>query len=79
MATISNSASRMATLIDDLLSFSRMGRSEMTRTQADLGDLVKDIIQELEPETRSRVIDWRIADLPVVYGDRAMLRIVWSI
>jgi PAS domain S-box-containing protein len=75
MAVISGAALRMATLIDDLLSFSRMSLSEMAKTQVGLGVLVQDVIRELEPETRDRVIDWRIADLPVVTGDRAMLRI----
>ena len=76
MATISDSAKRMGTLIDDLLSFSRMGRYEMSAMQVDLNRLVQEVIQELEPETASRSIHWRVAALPVVTGDRAMLRIV---
>ena len=76
MTTISDAARRMGTLIDDLLSFSRMGRSEMAKTQVDLGTLVHEVIRECEAETQGRVIDWRIAELPVVTGDRAMLRVV---
>ncbi|MCX7173245.1 MAG: ATP-binding protein [Proteobacteria bacterium] len=76
MATITKAARRMGTLIDDLLSFSRMGRAEMARTQVDLTALVQEVIRELEPETHDRVIDWRIAVLPNVTGDRAMLRVV---
>jgi light-regulated signal transduction histidine kinase (bacteriophytochrome) len=76
MTTISDAARRMGTLIDDLLSFSRMGRSEMAKTQIDLGTLVHEVIRECEAETQGRVIDWRIAELPVVTGDRAMLRVV---
>ncbi len=76
MDTISEAARRMGTLIDDLLSFSRMGRGEMTRTQVDLGALVQEVIQEFDAETKGRVIDWHIAELPAVTGDRAMLRVV---
>jgi len=76
MAVISDSAKRMGMLIDDLLSFSRMGRQEMSRMQVDLGALVREVIREFEPETSGRAIHWRIANLPVVTGDRAMLRIV---
>jgi PAS domain S-box-containing protein len=76
MATISDSAKRMGVLIDDLLSFFRMGRQEMSRMQVDLGALVREVIREFEPETQGRDIHWRIADPPVVTGDRAMLRIV---
>ena len=76
MATISDAARRMGTLIDDLLSFSRMGRNEMAKTQVDLGALVQEVIRDFEPETQGRVVDWRIGELPVITGDRAMLRIV---
>ncbi|MBS1214660.1 MAG: aphA [Proteobacteria bacterium] len=76
MAAISRASSRMAALIDDLLSFSRMGRDEMTTTRVDLAALVQEVIRELESETQGRDIAWQIAELPVVTGDRAMLRIV---
>jgi PAS domain S-box-containing protein len=76
MATVSAAALRMAALIDDLLSFSRMGRKEITRTHVDLDALIHEVIQDFEPDTQGRTIDWRIAKLPVVTGDRAMLRVV---
>ena len=76
ITTISDAARRMGTLIDDLLSFSRMGRNEMAKTRVDLSALVQEAIREFEPETQGRVVDWRIAELPVVAGDRAMLRVV---
>ncbi len=74
--TIADAARRMGALIDDLLSFSRMGRSDMSTRPVDLASLVREVIQELTPETRGRTIHWQIADLPVVTGDRAMLRVV---
>ncbi|HTZ00600.1 MAG TPA: PAS domain S-box protein, partial [Rhodocyclaceae bacterium] len=76
IATISRAARRMGLLIDDLLSFSRMGRSEMSRTQVDLAALVQEVIRDFEPETHGRKIRWHIGELPVVTGDRAMLRVV---
>ncbi|CAG0967750.1 partial Phytochrome-like protein cph1, partial [Gammaproteobacteria bacterium] len=76
MTNISSSATRMGTLIDDLLSFSRMGRQEMSNTRVDLASLVREVIRELEPDAQNRSIHWHIADLPTVTGDRAMLRVV---
>jgi len=75
MTVISNAALRMGRLIDDLLSFSRMGHAEMAKTQVDLGALVEEVIRELEPETQGRTVHWRIAELPAVSGDRVMLRV----
>jgi PAS domain S-box-containing protein len=76
MDIISNSAQKMGLLIDDLLSFSRMGRHAMSVQLVELGPLVRDVIGELAPDATGRIIDWRIHDLPVVEGDAAMLRIV---
>ena len=76
MEVISNSAKKMGTLIDDILSFSRMGRNEMLKTRVDLGKLVQEVINEFKPETEGRDVQWRIADLPTVTGDYAMLRVV---
>jgi len=74
MSNISSAARRMGQLIDDLLAFSRMGRNEMSKMPVDLNALTQEIVQELAPETQGRAIRWRIADLPTVSGDRAMLR-----
>jgi light-regulated signal transduction histidine kinase (bacteriophytochrome) len=76
MEMIADSARKMGTLIDDLLSFSRMGRKEMFTSQVDLNDLVQDVIHESKSEARGRNIQWKISPLPPVTGDRAMLRIV---
>jgi light-regulated signal transduction histidine kinase (bacteriophytochrome) len=76
MEIISDSARKMGLLIDDLLSFSRMGRQTMAFRQVDLRDLVRDVIRELEPDAAGRTIHWRVGDLPVVSADAAMLRMV---
>jgi PAS domain S-box-containing protein len=76
MDTISTAAKKMELLIDNLLSFSRMGRHAMSFQPVALGPLVREVVRELEPDAAGRAIDWRIGDLPVVDGDAAMLRIV---
>ena len=78
MDTISDAARKMGQLIDDLLSFSRMGRHAMSFRPVVLGSLVRDVVRELAPDAAGRTIDWRIGDLPEVTGDAAMLRIVLS-
>ena len=76
--TISDSARRMGRLIDDLLAFSRMGRSQMQDGHVDLGALVADVQRTLEPETAGRDVVWKVAPLPVVRGDTEMLRMVFT-
>jgi PAS domain S-box-containing protein len=76
MTVILESAKKMGNLIDDLLAFSRMGRAEARKTMVSLEQLVKEILNEVQPETNSRDIVWKINALPLCYGDRSMLRLV---
>jgi light-regulated signal transduction histidine kinase (bacteriophytochrome) len=76
MTTIMDSAKRMGNLIDDLLTFSRIGRVETQRTLVNLDQLVKEAVGEVRQEAAGRDIAWRIGPLPVCYGDRSMLRVV---
>jgi PAS domain S-box-containing protein len=76
MDTISEAAKRMGAMVDDLLAILRMGRREMIVERVDLGALLREVIPEFEAVTTGRDIDWCIGELPVVTGDRAMLRMV---
>jgi len=78
LAHISDSAKQMGTLIDDLLVFSRMGRSEMKMGPVNLQQLVGEIVQSLQrQEAKDRPIRWKIEGLPTVHGDQPMLRQVF--
>jgi signal transduction histidine kinase len=74
--TILDSAKRMGNLIDDLLAFSRIGRTETRNTEVDLEQLVKEAVAEIGQDTKGRDIAWKIGALPLCYGDRSMLRLV---
>ncbi len=73
---ILESAQRMGNLIDDLLAFSRIGRTETHKTMVSLEQLVEEALTEVRPDTAGRNIVWRIGGLPAWYGDRSMLRLV---
>jgi light-regulated signal transduction histidine kinase (bacteriophytochrome) len=72
---ILESAKRMGILIDDLLAFSRIGRTETRQTMVSLEQVVKEIQGELSQETEGRKISWRLGPLPDLYGDRSMLKL----
>ena len=71
---VTGSVKRMGLLIDDLLSFSRMSRSELIKSDVDLGELVKDCINDLSDDVKERNISWIIGKLPVICGDKALLK-----
>ncbi len=74
LATIAESASQMACLIDDLLTFSRTARAELKKSRLQLAELVRGTIRDFEPEIQNRKIDWVIRDLPEIEADPALLR-----
>jgi signal transduction histidine kinase len=75
---IINSTRQMRQLIDDLLDFSRMGRTEMQRTQVNLQDLLERVIEGLQPEIQGRSILWKRNPLPEVRADPSLLQQVFS-
>jgi light-regulated signal transduction histidine kinase (bacteriophytochrome) len=74
--TISDAAKRMGRLIDDLLAFSRIGRTELSRSTFELSELVAEVRQRLHSDLTSRKVVWVVRALPSVTGDRAMLGLV---
>ncbi|MDQ7995584.1 MAG: ATP-binding protein [Luteibacter sp.] len=76
--TIVDSAKSAGRLVDDLLSFSQLGRSTMGTMTINMGTLVEDVRERLEMEALGRNIRWTIATLPSVKADPAMLRLVWQ-
>ncbi len=75
LKTIADSARYAGTLVDNLLSFSQMGRTEMRRTVVDTNDIVRDVLDTIQQETEGRTIDWHIERLPKVQADPSMLRL----
>jgi PAS domain S-box-containing protein len=78
LATVMKASGRLGVLIEELLEFSRMGRTPMQKTDVDLGLLVRETIRNLENDAESREIEWKIGDLPEISGDPSMLQFVLS-
>jgi light-regulated signal transduction histidine kinase (bacteriophytochrome) len=75
---ISDSALKMGELIDALLVFSRMGRTEMLQTRVDLNSIVRGAQREAMQADPARDVRWTIHPLPEVRGDRSMLQLVFT-
>jgi DNA-binding response OmpR family regulator len=74
-AVICKNTAKMSTLIDDLLSFSRVGRQRAECSWLDMTSLAREAAAEVMDG--SRKIDMVVEELPRAWGDAALLRQVW--
>jgi light-regulated signal transduction histidine kinase (bacteriophytochrome) len=68
----------MGTLIDDLLSFSRLANQPLARTTVQTAELVQQIESDLIANQNGRTIEFANGDLPAVQADPALLRQVFA-
>jgi signal transduction histidine kinase len=68
----------MGTLIDDLLSFSRLANQPLTRRTVQTAELVEQIQRDLLADQNGRVIEFTNGQLPAVAGDPALVRQVFA-
>jgi PAS domain S-box-containing protein len=75
---ISDNTRGMGQLIDDLLTFSRLGRVEMHPAPIDMASLASSTFDEVTAPPERKRIDFRVNPLPPATGDPALLRQVWA-
>jgi PAS domain S-box-containing protein len=71
---IVKNARKMSQLIEDLLQFSRVTRVSLATEQVNIEELFRNVFQEQLAGQPERKVELTIAKLPLVEGDRAMLR-----
>ncbi|WP_218018909.1 ATP-binding protein [Novosphingobium rosa] len=76
IGTIIESAISAGTLVDNLLSFSQMGRATLNKMTIDMDRLVEELRRKLDLDLAERAVEWRIDALPEAYGDPVMIRLV---
>ena len=74
LKVISQSATRMSELIDDLLDFSRAARVEMRKVTVNLDQIVQAALNDVASEIKDQNIVWKINPLGEVMCDSSMLR-----
>jgi signal transduction histidine kinase/ABC-type amino acid transport substrate-binding protein len=77
LSVIIYNTKRMSTLIDDLLSFSRISRQEIKYCGIDMQSMVNSILPELVNPAEKERISVEVHRLLPAYGDSSMLKQVW--
>jgi PAS domain S-box-containing protein len=68
---------QMGHLVDDLLTFSRLGRQPLTKQMVSTGTIVEQVLRDVRQQAAGRSVDVSVGDLPPVWGDAALLKQVF--
>jgi PAS domain S-box-containing protein len=74
LGMVQDGAVQMGRLIDDLLAFSRLGRSPLKKQEVEPGRLVHKVLEELHPTYQERQVEISVGDLPACQADPGLLR-----
>jgi light-regulated signal transduction histidine kinase (bacteriophytochrome) len=77
LTVIRENSRRMGALIDDLLSFSRLGRQAVAKSKVDMETLVREVLHEALRGYQKNPPTVEINPLPAAHADRALVRQVW--
>jgi Cu+-exporting ATPase len=77
LKTVTNSAIEMGELIDALLSFSRLNRTELHKSLFDTSMVIEQGLKLFSKELKEREIEILIDPLPATFGDNQLIGQVW--
>ncbi len=74
---ICKNSQKMGNLIDDLLTFSRLGKKDLVKSSVDNEYIVQGIINEIGIQNSTKKTIFNIKNLPPVSGDATLVKQVW--
>jgi signal transduction histidine kinase/copper chaperone CopZ len=75
---VTHSSDELGKLIDALLSFSRLSRSEIRKSKTDTLQIINQGLKLFDQEIKDRSIEIKIGSLPETYGDFQLIGQVWT-
>jgi PAS domain S-box-containing protein len=72
----SNGAANLQQLIRDLLSYSRITRTEIKKTRVSMNDLLRELLKNIEMEVKEKNASIVYEDLHSTHGDRNLLMLI---
>lgn len=75
---IIDSVKKMNSMIEAILSFSRLGKKTLEITDINLNSLVEKIIDRYSLETANRIVEWKVGILPIIKGDEKLIELAFE-
>jgi light-regulated signal transduction histidine kinase (bacteriophytochrome) len=74
---ILDTSAKMSTLINDMLTFSRVGNQEISKTGIDMAAMAESVYHELTTRAERERIEFIVRDMPHATGDASMIKQLW--
>jgi PAS domain S-box-containing protein len=68
---------RMGQLVDDLLTFARLGRKPLSKQQVPTRTVVDQVVRDLRQQSDGRSVSVSVGEMPPLWGDPALLKQVF--
>jgi PAS domain S-box-containing protein len=68
---------QMGHLVDDLLTFSRLGRQPLSKQRMQTGTLVQKVLSDARQQAEGRSVRVSVGDMPPIWGDQSLLKQVF--
>jgi signal transduction histidine kinase len=78
LSRVRNGAIKMSQLIDDMLSFSRAGKTELRLEQLDMNRLINSVLRDFTEVIKEKDIDIKVGELPELLCDQKMIQHVFA-
>ena len=75
---IIDSTKRTSSMVDDLLSFARLGKKAITKSTVDLDLLIPKVIKNLEMNFHEAHVEWNIKPLGIIQADANLLLLAFE-
>ena len=78
LGIVQGASEKMDVLINSLLQYSRIGRKQLERTNVNIDEIAKKIVEEYKTENDDRIVDWRVNKLGNAFADETLITTVWQ-
>jgi light-regulated signal transduction histidine kinase (bacteriophytochrome) len=68
---------QMGHLVDDLLTFARLGRQPMRKQQVPTAPIIEQVVHDLRRQANGRSVSVSVGEMPLLWGDPALLKQVF--
>ena len=75
---ILDTSAKMSNLINDMLTFSRVGNREISKTTIDMAAMAESVFHELTTRAERERIEFIVRDMPHATGDATMIKQLWA-